>query len=107
MPGDEGCGGRCEKDDRTCDLNWLADAVQCRDTLDCVGVECRIGEYGLRAVGIDKGWSYGVDIDVVLAPLNGEALGKVSEASLGHAVDGLRWQGSESRLRAHIDDAPV
>src|SRR5215470_6448421 len=107
MPGDERCGGRCEKDNRTCDLHWLADAVQCRDAFNRIGVECWIGEDGVRAVSVDEGWSYGVDIDIVLAPLNGEALGKVGDASLGHTVDGLGWQGSESRLRAHIDDAAV
>ena len=49
----------------------------------------------------------GVDVDAVGRPLDGQTLGQVGDGRLGHAVDRLRRQRHEARLRAEVDDPPA
>ena len=55
----------------------------------------------------DEGRRHGVDGDVVLAPLDGQALRQVRDGRLGHAVDRLARQRHGAGLRAEVDDPAV
>src|ERR1700761_3024475 len=56
---------------------------------------------------MDKSWGNGVDGDVVFSPLDGQALGEMSDSRLRHAVNRFGRERRESGLRTHVDDAPT
>ena len=43
----------------------------------------------------------------MLAPFDGQALRQVRNRSFGHAINAFRGKRDKSRLRTHVDDAPI
>jgi len=81
--GEERGGGGCQENHRARALHRLADPVQRRDPLDHVGAERRVGERRLGAGGGDEGGGHGVDRDVVPAPFDRQAFGRMGDRGFG------------------------
>src|SRR5437879_10224128 len=106
MTGNERRRRRCQEHDRAGYVHRLADMVQGRDALHHVSAERRVRQRLFGARGRDKRGRHGIHRDVVLAPLDRQALGQVRDGRLAHAVYRFRRQRHKPGLGAHIDDTP-
>jgi hypothetical protein len=68
-------------------------------------MELRRGEHWFGAGRVNERWRYSIHVDVMRTPLYRQALGKVGNPGLRHAIDRLCGKCYEASLRTHIDDA--
>jgi hypothetical protein len=79
--------------------------MQGGDAVNHILPKCLVGKCGLGTRSVDEGRSHCVHVDIVFTPFDCQALGQMTNARLGHAVDRLSGQCDEPGLRTHVDDA--
>jgi hypothetical protein len=87
VPRNERRGRRREKDNGPGNLHRLTNAMERSDSFNDIRAELRSRKHFLRTRCADERGRYSVDRDVVLAPLDSQALRQMRDTGFRHAID--------------------